>query len=352
MQKARWLSLLWLLLGGALESRAQGLLCPPGVGFSHFTVRHHLGLAPLRYSSSRSLFLWGTYGPAGVAPYPVYGLPINRVTLFYYAAPPPVVVAPPRREDLDEEDPLLLPPLPRQPAVPFPGLPGAVFPGAPASVFRPLRPEDRARALLPALPDPPPPREPPAPKRPLAPRGSQPRLPPAEPPPLPRPPGPEADPKAENARLTALGKDAFAAREYGRAARRFRQASEVYPEESLAHFLLAQAEFSLGRYAEAVAAIRDGMRWRPDWPRVPFRAVGPYGANAADFRGHLRDLEAALARYPNDAVLLFLLAYQMWFDGRQDEARPLFQRAAALGMDRQTIDRFLRARPGDTVVVK
>jgi tetratricopeptide (TPR) repeat protein len=152
--------------------------------------------------------------------------------------------------------------------------------------------------------------------------------------------------------LTVLGKDAFAGREYGRAARRFRQAIAVYPEEPLAHFLLAQAEFSLGRYVEAVAAIREGMRWRPGWPTAPFRAVDLYGVNAADFRGQQRDLEAALARYPQDTVLLFLLAYQMWFDGRQDEARPLFQRAAALGMDRQMIDRFLQARLGDTVVVK
>jgi hypothetical protein len=40
--------------------------------------------------------------------------------------------------------------------------------------------------------------------------------------------------------------------------------------------------------------------------------------------------------------LLFLLAYQLWFDGQQAEARKLFVRAAAVTPDKTFIDRFLQ----------
>ena len=70
----------------------------------------------------------------------------------------------------------------------------------------------------------------------------------------------------------------------------------------------------------------------------------------ADYPEHLRTLEGVLARHPDDPVLLFLYAYQLWFDGRKDEARVLFLRARPRAADRGVIDRFLRALPAAPVV--
>src|SRR5262249_25061977 len=117
----------------------------------------------------------------------------------------------------------------------------------------------------------------------------------------------------------------------------------VAPEEPQAHFLLAQANFAVGKYREAVAAIQSGLRLQPDWPTSKFRPRELYGENVAEFTEHFQALEDALKHYPNDPVLLFLSGYQLWFDGRQDEARPRFERAARVAADPSFIKRFLEA---------
>jgi hypothetical protein len=251
---------------------------------------------------------------------------ISNITVL--APPPPIflppgLIAPPEPVPEPPPDPLMVEPRvfrPREPqrAVPAPEKP---LPGAIAGGFRPIRPDDRVRAQQPAAPE-------------------MPRRPPA---PLPQPAAPDPDPRVENGRLAAQGREAFQAGEYGRAAVRFRQAIEAAPREPLPHFLLAEAEFALGRFREAVAALHTGLRLWPDWPTTLWRPSNLYGADHADFAEHLRRLREALDRNPEDPVLLFLYAYQLWFDGRQAEARPLFQKAAGLVADPTFIDRFLRA---------
>ena len=76
-----------------------------------------------------------------------------------------------------------------------------------------------------------------------------------------------------------------------------------------------------------------------------------YGDNVADYPEHLARLEEALVRTPDDPVLLFLYAYQLWFDGRQEEAVPLFERAARLAPDRTDSERFLQFRPAGVPMV-
>jgi tetratricopeptide (TPR) repeat protein len=229
--------------------------------------------------------------------------------------------------------------------MPDPPLPG----GAPAGGFRPVRPEDRARAAKPVPPEPPP-EQPKPPDKPKPPEDVKPPRKPDQAPELPRPPRPEAEPRAENARLVALGRAAFASLEYGRAAQRFRQATQEAPREPLAHFLLAQALVALGKYREAVDAIHAGMELRPDWPAAHFPPLELYGANVADWPAHLRRLEDTLKRHPDDPVLLFLYGYELWFDGRREEAEGLFRRARPGAADPSVIDRFLRALPPAQVV--
>ena len=291
----------------------------PGLFFGHSGRHSSLALA-LGSSSVAPAYY---YGPAP------YG--INQVTVLYPppAAPPaPIIVnvAPRvlRLDDLAMLDPDLRPDPPARPKPPPPDpqLPG----GRDAGVFRPLAPDNRDRAARPMPPE-----------KPLPP----PRLPEGD---LPKPVPPAVDPKAEGERQLKLGREAFAAREYGRATQRFRDMARGAPAEPLPYFLLGQSLFAAGRYPEAVAAIRAGVGLRPDWPNVRFPPRDLYGPNAADFNDHLRRLREALLLLPNDPDLLFLCAYQLWFDGRHDEARPLFQKARQTAADPAVIDRFLAAR--------
>src|SRR5437660_6935 len=84
---------------------------------------------------------------------------------------------------------------------------------------------------------------------------SRPEDKPPAPKPAPPPPAPAKPPSYEDQRapddpwrLMDLGRAAFSRQEYGQAAWRFRQATEVAPNLPLAYFLLAQAEFALGKH--------------------------------------------------------------------------------------------------------
>ncbi len=311
MKRARGGLLLLVLLGGATAARAQFVL--PSFGGFGISVNKH------GHHGHVSAYLSSGYGRGWYDSPFLYPIGVSRVTVVqvYSPPPPPVVIAPP---------PITPPALPQRPPEevepPRPKAPADNAGGG----FRPVRPPEEPR---------------PAPKPPEPPK-EKPREKPAE---LPRPPFPDTDPRAESARLTALGLEAFAEAQYGRAAQRFRQATQVNPNDARAHLLLAQAEVALGKYDEAVEAIHQGMRLDPDWATAKFRPVALYNGNVADWPEHLQRLQEALTQHPNDGVLLFLTAYQLWFDGRQDEARALFQLAAAVAADKSFSERFLLARP-------
>ena len=129
------------------------------------------------------------------------------------------------------------------------------------------------------------------------------------------------------ARQVRLGRASFEAGEYGRAAQRFREANRLRPGEALPYFLLAQSLIAQGKYHDALDATLAGMARRPDWPAERFRPVDLYGADVAEYPEHLLRLDAALKRHPEDAVLLFLNGYQVWFAGRREAAVPLFRQA-------------------------
>jgi hypothetical protein len=168
----------------------------------------------------------------------------------------------------------------------------------------------------------------------------QPRMLPAE---LPKPRPPD-DPAEASARHIRIGRNAFAEGEYGRSAYRFRKASDLTPDQASPHFLLAQASFALGKYRDAVGAIHAGMALDPTWPATGDRFAALYGANNNDFALHLDQFAAARAAHPDDSVLLFLQGVVMWFDGRREDARLLFEKAAPRVPDRRDIDRFLLAK--------
>jgi hypothetical protein len=168
-------------------------------------------------------------------------------------------------------------------------------------------------------------------------------------PPMPKEPDPKPRPEPrdgfdKNARPVDFGLWAFARGEYGLAAQWFRQATVAEPKAARGYFLLAQAEFALGKYRDAVLAIHAGMKLDKQWPLFPVHPrVDIYKDAAADFPVHIKLLEQALLDQPNNPTLLFQLAHQLWFDGQRADALVLFRRARPLTKDTTFIDAFLLA---------
>jgi len=343
MMKAHWLLALLVALAAGESSLAQGIVAPPPWRLNDPTWGRGPGFVYHRPRVAYYVTLWNSPGGVTYFANPFLAWPTTRVTIVSYS--PPVVPAPvavverPRRDADEERDlDLLLQRLDKARGAAVPAdaepLPG----GVPVSVPRPILPEDRARAQQPVpdkLPLPPPAER--RKKAELAPR--------PEPPPLPGPVAAETDPKRASAQLIKLGKEAFAAREYARAERRFQEATAFLVDDRVSFFLLAQAQFALGKYQEAAAVIEDGLRFQPAWPLASFRPRQLYEGNVAEYGEQLKRLALALDKYPDDPFLLFLYAYQLWFDNRHDEAKALFQRAKPLAIDPRFCDRFLQPVP-------
>jgi Tetratricopeptide repeat len=147
--------------------------------------------------------------------------------------------------------------------------------------------------------------------------------------------------RADADRVVESGSRAFADGQYGRALELFRRAVVLTPDEPSAHYLVSQARFALGKYREAVTAIDAGMKVRPDWPAARFNSRDLYWKKPVLFDDHLAALRQAVAGFPDDANLVFLLGHQLWFDGKRDEARPQFQKAAALAKGQTPAEAFL-----------
>src|SRR5262245_39082107 len=159
--------------------------------------------------------------------------------------------------------------------------------------------------------------------------------------PLPVEPPPAANPRVEAGRQVQNGRDAFAEGQFGRAIERFERAIAITPDEPMSYFLLAQARFTLEKYHEAVEAIAQGMKRRPNWPGTRFQSRELYGDNPAWYDQHLQALRKAVEAFPDDAGLLFLLGYELWFDGQRAEAAKIFQKAASRTTDPALIEAFL-----------
>jgi hypothetical protein len=319
------------------EAQAQGLLESPydyAVAYQR-EVRSRLRGERVRFRSS----FFGARGfrLSPLDPYdrpPLIG-PI-RIYVMVPPSPPPIIVtaAPPM-----EPAPRLPMGEPDVPPVPDGDVPRVPIPEVPRVPEKP--------------PKPPPPVEKPLPPPP--PRKEEPKPPPKEAPKpaprkegepaLPRPRGLPDDPREAHAWLFEHGEESFKELEYGRAVQRFRAAIRLLPGEPMPYFLLAQALVAQGKYHEAHDSILTGLQLRPDWPRATFRPLEMYGPAVGEYAEHLARLQETLRKHPDDPVLLFLLGYQLWFDGRKEEARPLFRRALPRADDRAAIERFLRALP-------
>jgi hypothetical protein len=339
MKCVTWILAPLLSLACAGELRAQ---FPPysysggGLGFSYqrrnFSLFGSLGFASGRMAVNAAFGLV----PYPPPPYEYYGSPVLRTPGMRGFRPPPQPTLEDETAGIDLDlVPSKKPSSPEVVQAPRPAAPAVEMPGKDVSKqVPPVRPDDM----------PPPPMPPPEPP-PLPPQ-------PAPPPKPEPPPAPPVGPKEASAALTNLGLAAFSERAYGLAAHRFRQASAADPKGARAYFLLAQAQFALGKYAAAVESIHAGMRLHKDWPTAPFQPrLDLYGGIEPDFAAQLKHLEGAVRQAPERPELRFLLAYQLWFDNRRDEAVPLFRQARALTAEPRYIDAFLAAAAAPKQVV-
>ncbi len=342
MTGVRWLAALLGLAVTATELPAQGIFISYSNPYYGYPVVG--GVSFGRGHGRLSFSIGGPYG---------YGYNVTSTQVTVVVTPP--VVIPFDRPDPDDLTlERLRISLQNEPPSPNPPVGGEQHFGGFHKVEPPNRHPQQPEPLRPPLPAPevpPVPPPPPKPAPPPAPPPALPPLPPPGPPPeLPMPPAPLNDPDAEYNRLIGLGRDAFANLEYGRATDRFRQAAVVAPNRPTPWLLLAQTLFAQGKYHDAVDAVNAGVALQPDWPNAHFQPLELYGPHPADYADQLRALRDALDRRPGDPDLLFLDAYALWFDGRKDEARPLFQKALPGAADPGVVLRFLRAAAGPAVL--
>jgi tetratricopeptide (TPR) repeat protein len=134
----------------------------------------------------------------------------------------------------------------------------------------------------------------------------------------------------------------FASGDYQRALKRYEAAALHLPLDPLPLFHQGQAHLALGQYSRAVVVLQRGLKWKPDWARSEFQPRSLYGKRTAAYQRHLAQLAEQVEKHPNDPGLLFLLGYQLWFDGKRDQALPLLRRAAALTMETDHLTGFLK----------
>jgi tetratricopeptide (TPR) repeat protein len=165
----------------------------------------------------------------------------------------------------------------------------------------------------------------------------------AEVPPAKIPDSPKPTDPAGVARMhLARGQAAFQAGELGRATERFAAAVAADPKLGEAHFQLAQVRVARGQYAEAVDAIRTGIKNVPGWADARFRPDDLYLTQPKRLAADVADLKAALDAAPTDSTLAFLYAHHLWFSGDKKRAGQLFRQLADKVKDRELVEAFVK----------
>ncbi len=166
-------------------------------------------------------------------------------------------------------------------------------------------------------------------------------VPPPQVPDAPKPAIP-TDPKALARWHLQRGHTAFDAGELGRATERFATAVAADPTLSEAHFKLVQVRIARGQYAEAMDAVRAGMKSVPGWVDSRFRADELYLANPKRLATDVADLKAAMDANPTDGTLAFLYAHHLWFSGDKAKAKELFGTLKDKVKEKDLVEAFTR----------
>jgi tetratricopeptide (TPR) repeat protein len=127
-----------------------------------------------------------------------------------------------------------------------------------------------------------------------------------------------------------LGDAQFGQRQFARALDHYRDAAVAAADLAEAFFRQAQAEVALGLPEQAVAAIRRGLLFDPDWADSDFRLDQLYGDNKPVKDGRLSDLTKTADAHPHDPAAQLLAGVELYFDDQIERAAHYLRRAAML----------------------
>ena len=137
---------------------------------------------------------------------------------------------------------------------------------------------------------------------------------------------------------------------------KYREAQSLYadaqvsaPDRFVAVFGRVHALLGLQHYHQAALAVGRLLTARPRWIENALNPAAAYPAPEA-FERIVTDLKTAVSRNDENVGLNFLLGYVLYAAGREEEARPYLERAAALrgsekGPERTILDALARTSP-------
>jgi tetratricopeptide (TPR) repeat protein len=155
-------------------------------------------------------------------------------------------------------------------------------------------------------------------------------------------------------RLLILGQDFFQRSQFPDAAAAFTQASDCLHELDglpaaeiplpcrAAPLLLSDALFGEKQYAQAAAAVEDGLHFVPQWPSAN-QDIRKHFGDIAVYNLLIDDLRATAEKNPDDAALQFLVGYHLHVTGQRDAAKTYFNRVLKLDPNHAAARQFLDA---------
>lgn len=120
--------------------------------------------------------------------------------------------------------------------------------------------------------------------------------------------------------MIGRGDMAFESGEYEKARDEYDIALSATGDEPSVRIALGLAEYAVGEYADAAAAIRRGVAGTPDLAESGFRLQNVYG-QAEDILAHQQALYDHVDENPEDSDALFLLGFVQYFSDERSAAR-------------------------------
>jgi tetratricopeptide (TPR) repeat protein len=141
------------------------------------------------------------------------------------------------------------------------------------------------------------------------------------------------------------GTQAFRGGDYTRAAQLFGQAAAADGRNADARLAYGMAQFALGDYRQAAAAIRDGIGIAPELVNTTLDLRDNYSSDQ-EFDKNFERLAQQVENNPNDADALLVLGFVYHFVGDRQDSRAVFEQIRTQGgSDARLANIFLNARP-------
>jgi tetratricopeptide (TPR) repeat protein len=143
-------------------------------------------------------------------------------------------------------------------------------------------------------------------------------------------------------RFISFGDTHFANQKYASALDRYRSATNSSPTLADGWFRQGMAQAALGRYDQAVKAIKRGLEAKPDWADSDFQLDELFGKDEATKKARIDAMVAAAEADPNNGDLMFMLGIYLYFDGKKDQAAGFLKRASEIGGNDLALKGFIK----------